>query len=117
MPTRPTKDTTAVNMELPADLMARVRDFARRDMRSIKAEFVRALQSRIEELDTTTQRMFQMISEKDGHISRLQALNLELQEHIRNFQAIVGEKDAHIENLRREVEVSFWKRIQRKLRL
>src|SRR5438067_2484101 len=31
VPNKPTKDTTAVNIELPIDLMERVRDFARRE--------------------------------------------------------------------------------------
>jgi hypothetical protein len=44
MPGRPTKGHVAVNLELPADLVERVRDFARRDMRSIKTEFIRALE-------------------------------------------------------------------------
>jgi hypothetical protein len=51
MPTRPTKDTTAVNIELPTELMERVRDFSRRDMRSIKMEFIRALELLLDTYD------------------------------------------------------------------
>jgi hypothetical protein len=51
VPAKPTKDTTAVNIELPSALVERVRDFARRDMRSLKAEFVRALQLLLDTYD------------------------------------------------------------------
>jgi hypothetical protein len=43
VPSKKTKGTVSVFLELPEDLMERVKDFARRDMRSIKMEFIRAL--------------------------------------------------------------------------
>lgn len=52
MPSKPTKDSTAVNIELPTALVERVREFARRDMRSLKAEFIRALQLLLDTCDT-----------------------------------------------------------------
>jgi hypothetical protein len=51
MPTKPTKDSTPVNLELPTELVTRIRDFAQRDMRSIKAEFVRALRLLLDTFD------------------------------------------------------------------
>ncbi len=44
MPARPTKGTVSVYLELPADLMEWLRDFAERDLRTIKAEFIRAVE-------------------------------------------------------------------------
>jgi len=64
VPKRPTRETTPVNIELPTELVERVRNFARRDMRSIKAEFIRALQLLLDTYDrpptteaATTQRI------------------------------------------------------------
>lgn len=54
MPRQPTKGTTAVNIELPTELVERVRDFAQRDMRSVKAEFIRALQLLLDTYATTS---------------------------------------------------------------
>lgn len=55
MPAVPTKDTVAVNLELPVDLVARVKEFAARDCRTIKQEFIFALE------------MFLKSVEQDGH--------------------------------------------------
>ena len=44
MPIRPTKHTTTVSLDLPADLMERVRAYAEKDMRTIKAVFILALE-------------------------------------------------------------------------
>lgn len=88
-----------------------------------ESEFVRSLQTRLEELEAIAQQRFGMISEKNGHIANLQASNRELQEHIRNFRVMVGEKDGHIVNLQRgiahlqrELETPFWRRVARRLR-
>lgn len=51
MPARPTKATTAVNIELPTALVERLRDFAKRDMRSLKAEFIRAIRLLLDTCD------------------------------------------------------------------
>jgi hypothetical protein len=52
MPIRPTKGTTAVYLDLPSDLVERVRDFAKRDQRTVKMEYVRALELLLATHDT-----------------------------------------------------------------
>ena len=44
MPIRPTKRTSTVSLDLPTDLMERVRAYAEKDMRTIKAVFILALE-------------------------------------------------------------------------
>jgi len=51
VPSKPTKESTSIGIELPTELVDRLRDFARRDMRSIKSEFIRALQLLLDTFD------------------------------------------------------------------
>ena len=51
VPARPTKATTAVNLELPTELVERLRNFAKQDMRSIKAEVIRAIRLLLDTCD------------------------------------------------------------------
>ena len=44
MPIRPTKRTSTVSLDLPTDLMERVRAYAEKDIRTIKAVFILALE-------------------------------------------------------------------------
>jgi hypothetical protein len=47
-----TAGTTALYQELPSDLVQRLRDFARRDQRTLKVELIRAIELLLATYDT-----------------------------------------------------------------
>jgi hypothetical protein len=51
VPRKPTKDTIQINIELPKALLERLRKFAKWDHRTIKAEFILALESYLDQHD------------------------------------------------------------------